>query len=107
MAWSIEGGDFYDAVSNTCHFPLFPFVLYLFKYVVRSYGFKNILYLMMQLFHMQKEYIRGISAWNFNLEDLKNQAALVSIFTFLFCLIYLFELDGLVSYSLAIISFSL
>ncbi|ONI19587.1 hypothetical protein PRUPE_3G286000 [Prunus persica] len=26
----------------------------------------------------QQEYIRGISAWNFNLEDLKNQAALVS-----------------------------
>lgn len=26
---------------------------------------------------MQQEYIRGISAWNFNLEDLKNQAALV------------------------------
>lgn len=27
---------------------------------------------------LQQEYIRGISAWNFNLEDLKNQAALVS-----------------------------
>ncbi|VVB14510.1 unnamed protein product [Arabis nemorensis] len=26
----------------------------------------------------QQEYIRGISAWNFNLEDLKNQAALIS-----------------------------
>ncbi|KAL9157543.1 hypothetical protein ABFS82_08G011200 [Erythranthe guttata] len=25
----------------------------------------------------QQEYIRGISAWNFNLEDLKNQAALI------------------------------
>ncbi|KAG9136404.1 hypothetical protein Leryth_024461 [Lithospermum erythrorhizon] len=25
----------------------------------------------------QKEYMRGISAWNFNLEDLKNQAALI------------------------------
>ncbi|KAL6520254.1 hypothetical protein OROMI_032434 [Orobanche minor] len=25
----------------------------------------------------QKEYIRGISAWNFNLEDMKNQAALI------------------------------
>ncbi|MBA0589439.1 hypothetical protein Gorai_018186 [Gossypium raimondii] len=25
----------------------------------------------------QKEYIRGISAWNFNLEDLKSQAALI------------------------------
>nr|KYP47713.1 Serine/threonine-protein kinase fray2 [Cajanus cajan] len=25
----------------------------------------------------QKEYIRGISAWNFNLEDLKNQASLI------------------------------
>lgn len=61
----------------------------------------------MQLFYMQKEYIRGISAWNFNLEDLKNQAALVSTLTFLFCLIYLFEFDGQVSYSLAILSFSL
>lgn len=28
---------------------------------------------------LQQEYIRGISAWNFNLEDLKNQAALVCI----------------------------
>ncbi|GJZ99849.1 serine/threonine-protein kinase BLUS1-like protein isoform X1, partial [Tanacetum coccineum] len=27
--------------------------------------------------NMQQEYIRGISAWNFNLEDLKNQAALI------------------------------
>ena len=27
---------------------------------------------------LQQEYIRGISAWNFDLEDLKNQAALVS-----------------------------
>ena len=27
----------------------------------------------------QKEYIRGISGWNFNLEDLKNAAALVRI----------------------------
>ncbi|KAG5376841.1 hypothetical protein IGI04_041437 [Brassica rapa subsp. trilocularis] len=27
---------------------------------------------------MQQEYIRGISAWNFNLEDLKSQAALIS-----------------------------
>jgi len=44
--------------------------------------------LTMQLFQIQKEYIRGISAWNFNLEDLKSQAALVSIFTFLFCVIY-------------------
>ncbi|RID73412.1 hypothetical protein BRARA_B00565 [Brassica rapa] len=26
----------------------------------------------------QQEYIRGVSAWNFNLEDLKNQAALIS-----------------------------
>ncbi|KAI3799193.1 hypothetical protein L1987_34483 [Smallanthus sonchifolius] len=26
----------------------------------------------------QQEYIRGISAWNFNLEDLKNQAALIN-----------------------------
>lgn len=26
---------------------------------------------------MQQEYIRGVSAWNFNLEDLRNQAALV------------------------------
>lgn len=26
---------------------------------------------------LQREYIRGISAWNFNLEDLKTQAALV------------------------------
>ncbi|KAK1369584.1 hypothetical protein POM88_035676 [Heracleum sosnowskyi] len=25
----------------------------------------------------QQEYIRGISSWNFNLEDLKNQAALI------------------------------
>ncbi|WP_277214318.1 hypothetical protein, partial [Isoptericola croceus] len=25
----------------------------------------------------QKEYIRGISGWNFNLEDLKNAAALI------------------------------
>lgn len=33
---------------------------------------------------LQQEYIRGISAWNFNLEDLKNQAALVSSSTFLF-----------------------
>lgn len=24
---------------------------------------------------MQQEYIRGVSAWNFNLEDLRNQAA--------------------------------
>lgn len=40
--------------------------------------------------YVQKEYIRGISAWNFNLEDLKSQAALVSIVTFLLCLIYLF-----------------
>ena len=30
-------------------------------------------------YSVQQEYIRGISAWNFNLEDLKNQAALVSI----------------------------
>lgn len=29
---------------------------------------------------LQQEYIRGISAWNFNLEDLKSQAALVSLF---------------------------
>ncbi|BBH00414.1 Protein kinase superfamily protein [Prunus dulcis] len=28
------------------------------------------------IFYEQQEYIRGISAWNFNLEDLKNQAAL-------------------------------
>lgn len=28
-------------------------------------------------FFLQQEYIRGISAWNFNLEDLKSQAALV------------------------------
>ncbi|KAF3502850.1 hypothetical protein F2Q69_00044840 [Brassica cretica] len=27
---------------------------------------------------LQQEYIRGISAWNFNLEDLKSQAALIS-----------------------------
>ncbi|XP_042755260.2 serine/threonine-protein kinase BLUS1 [Lactuca sativa] len=27
----------------------------------------------------QQEYIRGISAWNFNLEDLKNQAALIDL----------------------------
>ncbi|KAJ0536058.1 putative non-specific serine/threonine protein kinase [Helianthus annuus] len=27
----------------------------------------------------QQEYIKGISAWNFNLEDIKNQAALVCI----------------------------
>lgn len=27
--------------------------------------------------YVQQEYIRGISAWNFNLEDLRNQAALV------------------------------
>ncbi|KAI3499284.1 hypothetical protein L1887_35079 [Cichorium endivia] len=27
--------------------------------------------------NLQQEYIRGISAWNFNLEDLKNQAALI------------------------------
>ncbi|CAI8594502.1 unnamed protein product [Vicia faba] len=33
------------------------------------------LYEMEQL--SQKEYIRGISAWNFNLEDLKSQAALI------------------------------
>jgi len=26
---------------------------------------------------LQQEYIRGISAWNFNLDDLKAQAALV------------------------------
>ncbi|CAH9088113.1 unnamed protein product [Cuscuta epithymum] len=26
----------------------------------------------------QQEYIRGVSAWNFNLEDLKNQAALIA-----------------------------
>ncbi|CAH1452063.1 unnamed protein product [Lactuca virosa] len=26
----------------------------------------------------QQEYIRGISMWNFNLEDLKNQAALIN-----------------------------
>lgn len=32
--------------------------------------------------HFQQEYIRGISAWNFNLEDLKSQAALVSSFFF-------------------------
>ncbi|PWZ08153.1 hypothetical protein Zm00014a_040013 [Zea mays] len=31
----------------------------------------------MQLFAFQKEYIRGISGWNFNLEDLKNAAALI------------------------------
>lgn len=31
-----------------------------------------------QFSYLQQEYIRGISAWNFNLEDLKNQAALVS-----------------------------
>jgi serine/threonine-protein kinase OSR1/STK39 len=28
-------------------------------------------------FAFQKEYIRGISGWNFNLEDLKNAAALI------------------------------
>jgi serine/threonine-protein kinase OSR1/STK39 len=28
----------------------------------------------------QQEYIRGISAWNFNLEDLKNQAAMIQDF---------------------------
>uniref|UniRef100_M4E3Y0 Protein kinase domain-containing protein n=1 Tax=Brassica campestris TaxID=3711 RepID=M4E3Y0_BRACM len=27
---------------------------------------------------IKQEYIRGVSAWNFNLEDLKNQAALIS-----------------------------
>lgn len=27
--------------------------------------------------YVQQEYIRGVSAWNFNLEDLRNQAALV------------------------------
>lgn len=27
--------------------------------------------------NVQQEYIRGISAWNFNMEDLRNQAALV------------------------------
>ncbi|KAL8550914.1 hypothetical protein ACS0TY_000116 [Phlomoides rotata] len=27
--------------------------------------------------HLQQEYIRGISAWNFNMEDLRNQAALI------------------------------
>lgn len=31
---------------------------------------------------LQQEYIRGISAWNFNLEDLKAQAALVRRFFF-------------------------
>lgn len=36
-----------------------------------------------KLFYLQKEYIRGISAWNFNLEDLKSQAALVSIYILL------------------------
>lgn len=33
---------------------------------------------------LQQEYIRGISAWNFNLEDLKSQAALVSNFCYWF-----------------------
>lgn len=31
---------------------------------------------------MQKEYMRGISGWNFNLEDLKAQAALVILLAF-------------------------
>ncbi|KAI3765666.1 hypothetical protein L2E82_15708 [Cichorium intybus] len=32
---------------------------------------------LVNLGNLQQEYIRGISAWNFNLEDLKNQAALI------------------------------
>ena len=34
-------------------------------------------FLLTQVFAFQKEYIRGISGWNFNLEDLKTAAALV------------------------------
>lgn len=66
----------------------------------------NILYLMLQLFHEQKEYIRGISAWNFNLEDLKSQAALVSIFTFLLCL-FIYLIRWKIRHNWAWTSFSL
>lgn len=39
----------------------------------------SIKHIIQHIVNMQQEYIRGISAWNFNLEDLKNQAALVCL----------------------------
>lgn len=38
----------------------------------------KMIYMIYNFYFLQQEYIRGISAWNFNLEDLKRQAALVS-----------------------------
>lgn len=38
----------------------------------------KMIYMIYNFYFLQQEYIRGISAWNFNLDDLKRQAALVS-----------------------------
>ena len=44
-----------------------------------SFDFRVILLLLLTSYCLQNEYKRGISGWNFNLEDMKAQASLVNI----------------------------